>query len=120
MVDTPLGQRIGQAAGAYRREFIFVCTEPAAMFDPTLASCCEDTVLVRGIVDGVLPTDDGLEIIDFKTDSVKADAVETRTVDYKLQMQLYGRALARIWRRPVVRSWLVFLAPRRVIEVVRE
>jgi len=118
--DTPLGRRIREAGNAYRREFLFISAEPAELFDPALQGDCDEKVLVRGIADGVLPGRDGLEIIDFKTDAVEADAVATRAESYRLQMRLYARAVARIWRRSVARCWLVFLAPRRVVEVLQE
>jgi ATP-dependent helicase/nuclease subunit A len=119
-LDTPLGQRIHQAGEAYRREFIFISAEPARLFDPALEGVCEDTVLVRGIADGVLPVDDSLEIVDYKTDAVDPAGAETRAAEYEWQVRLYARAVSRIWRRPVRRAWLVFLAARRIIEVQLE
>jgi ATP-dependent helicase/nuclease subunit A len=119
-LDTPLGRRIRQAGDAYRREFIFISAEPAELFDPALEGSGDDTVLVRGIADGVLPTDDGLEIVDYKTDAVDAAGAQARAADYRMQLSLYARAVARIWRRPVRRCWLVFLVPGRIIEVPLE
>ena len=71
--------------------------------------------MVRGIVDGILPVADGIELVDFKTDAVGADQVEDRSMRYRPQMELYARAMARIWRRPVRACWLVFLAPRKLV-----
>lgn len=119
-LGTPLGRRIRQAGDAYRREFIFISAEPAALFDPALEGSDDDTVLVRGIADGVLPDDDGLEIVDYKTDAVDNVGAEARAAGYRMQLRLYARAVARIWRRPVRRCWLVFLAPGRIIEVPLE
>ncbi|HUU84293.1 MAG TPA: helicase-exonuclease AddAB subunit AddA [Phycisphaerae bacterium] len=116
-LESPLGQRIRQAGDAYRREFIFISTEAGAVFDAALTGASDDTVLVRGIADGVLPTDGGLEIVDYKTDQVDDAGAEARAAEYGLQLRLYARAVARIWHRPVARCWLVFLTPRRIIEV---
>ncbi|MHC4064835.1 MAG: helicase-exonuclease AddAB subunit AddA, partial [Planctomycetota bacterium] len=118
--DTPLGRRIRDAGGAYRREFLFISAESADLFDPALEGTCDERVLVRGIADGVLTDSQGLEIVDFKTDALSPDAVAARADGYRLQMQLYARAVARIWRRPVTRCWLIFLAPRRIVEIPQE
>jgi ATP-dependent helicase/nuclease subunit A len=117
---TPLGRRISRAGPAYRREVSFISAEAADVFDPALEGVCDDTVLVRGIADGVLATEQSLEVIDFKTDAVQAHQVTERAERYRLQMRLYARALGRIWRRPVTSCHLVFLTPRLIIEVERE
>ena len=117
---TPLGQRVRDAGDAYRREFIFISAEPANLFDPSADLSADETVLVRGIADGVLPGGDGLEVIDFKTDAIDEAGVPERVERYTMQMNLYARAVARIWRRPVSRCWLVFLTPRCVVEVPQE
>ncbi|MCH7813382.1 MAG: PD-(D/E)XK nuclease family protein, partial [Planctomycetes bacterium] len=117
---TDLGCRLRGAGSAYRREFLFISTEPAHLFDPALEGTCDERVLVRGIIDGVLPTDDGLELIDFKTDAIAPAAVAGRAERYRMQMNLYAQAVTRIWRRPIRHKWLVFLTPRRIIEVPLE
>jgi ATP-dependent helicase/nuclease subunit A len=115
--DTPLGRRIREAGSAYRREFRFVSAEPAATFDPLIEGECDDRVLVRGIADGVLPGQHGLEVVEFKTDAIDAAHVEERAKRYELQVQLYASAVGKVWGEPVACCWLVFLAPRRIIEV---
>jgi len=117
---TDLGRRIRDAGESYKREFIFISAEPAGLFDPTVDAAAEDTVLVRGMADGVLPTPEGLEVVDFKTDAVQAAALDRRAEEYGMQVRLYARAVARVWRRPVTRCWLVFLGPRRIVERPQE
>jgi len=58
-----------------------------------------------------------LEILDYKTDGISEAMVNDRCEKYRPQLQLYARAVERLWRKPVRRSWLVFLSPRRVVEV---
>ncbi len=48
-----------------------------------------------------------------------ADAVARRAEQYRPQMSVYARAVSRLWKRPVRRCSLVFLAPK-VIHVVTE
>ena len=114
-LSTPLGDRVRAAGEAYRRELKFVTTEPAGYFDSTQAHLQEDFILVRGMVDGILPDDGVVELIDFKTDALGGEDVPGRVDRYRPQMELYARAVARLWRRPVRTAWLVFLAPKIVV-----
>ncbi|HEY3244474.1 MAG TPA: helicase-exonuclease AddAB subunit AddA [Phycisphaerae bacterium] len=114
---TPLGKRLRLAGASYQREFMFLSSEPACLLDPTLGSSIDDELLVRGVIDGILVHDSSLEIIDFKTDAVEHDQLAERAADYRLQMQLYARAAARHWRRPVAKCHLAFVSARDVIEL---
>ena len=115
-VTTPLADSIRRAGTAYRREFRYIALEPLTAFDRSVDARPEDRVLVRGIVDGILPTKDGLTLVDFKTDAIAANEVPDRGERYRPQMTLYARAVERLWRRPVRAICLVFLAPRQVLE----
>ena len=113
--STPLAEAIRQAGKGYRREFQYIAAEAADYFDRSPGIPPGDTVLVRGIVDGILPSEEGIEIVDFKTDSISAEAVADRAQQYRPQMELYARGMARMWRRPVRACWLVFLRPREIV-----
>jgi len=116
-VSTPLAEDIRTAGDSYRREFHYVASESPTMFDETVRPAPGDFVLVRGIVDGILPTTDGMEIVDFKTDHVVGSEIPARVEHYRRQMTLYGRAVSRMWRRPLRGLHLVFLHPRIITSV---
>lgn len=59
----------------------------------------EETVLVQGVIDVYFEEEDGLVLLDYKTDRV-AEAEELRS-RYHIQMELYARALEQITRKPV-------------------
>lgn len=54
----------------------------------------EETVLVQGVIDAYFEEEDGLVLLDYKTDRV-AEAEELR-FRYHIQMELYARALEQI------------------------
>ena len=116
-VSVPLGTAIRRAGAAYRREFQYIATEPAAYFDRSLDPASGDDALVRGIVDGILPTGDGIEIVDFKTDAIRPEDVPVRAERYRPQMELYARAMSRLWGQPVRAGWLVFIGARELVEL---
>jgi ATP-dependent helicase/nuclease subunit A len=115
-VSTPLAESIRRAGPAYHREFRYIAAEPLTSFDRTVDAGLDDRVLVRGIVDGILPTKDGLTLVDFKTDAIAANEVPDRGERYRPQMTLYASAMAALWRRPVDAICLVFLTPRQILQ----
>lgn len=115
-VSTPLAESIRRAGPAYAREFRYIAAEPLTSFDRSVHAMPDDPVLVRGIVDGILPTKDGLTLVDFKTDTVTANEVPDRGERYRPQMTLYASAMSALWRRPVHAIFLVFLAPRLILQ----
>jgi len=117
-VQTPLAESIRQAGGDYRREFQYITAEPPTYFDRSVEAADDDFVLVRGVVDGILPVTGGVDVIDFKTDLIGANEIAARVERYRPQMELYARAVARIRQESVVACRLVFLTPR-VIQAVR-
>jgi ATP-dependent helicase/nuclease subunit A len=116
-VGTPLGRAIREAGVAYRREFMFLAGHSARLFDETLGPEVDERVLVRGIVDGILPRGDGVEVIEFKTDRIEKKGVPEATDGYRPQVRLYATSVEPIFRRPVMRCWLVFLHPREIVEI---
>jgi ATP-dependent helicase/nuclease subunit A len=107
---TAEGRLAARAAGAIRREVPFVYALP-------LGESGEHTI-VRGVIDCLIETADGLVILDYKTDWLadERDLAE-RLGGYQVQLQLYAQAAGAIFARPVTRAALVFLRARRVLEV---
>lgn len=108
--ETPLGRECAAAANHCRREVPFVYALPAIDGgEPTL---------VRGVIDCILERDDGLALIDYKTDRpVNAEDLALRVARYEMQIRFYALAAASIFQRPVRSAQLVFLSGRRVIDV---
>lgn len=79
--------------------------------------------VLEGFIDLVY-RDDGLVIIDYKTDAVPAAALDQRAGFYRPQMAAYAAALAAATDEPVTRCVLVFLSPRgadeRTVEGIEE
>ncbi len=116
-VGTALAKHLRNAGDAYRREFRYISMEAAQRVDPDVPQSCDDQILVRGVVDGILPTPDGLEIVDFKTDRIGPQDVDERTAHYRPQMDAYARAMSKLWRRPVCVARLVFLSAKIIADI---
>lgn len=67
-----------------------------------------EPVLLQGVADAFILEDDGIILLDYKTDRVRtADILRQR---YSLQLQLYADALSEITGRPVKEKLLYSFA----------
>jgi len=74
--------------------------------------------VIEGFVDLLVESDEGLIVVDYKTDAVGGDDEVDRAVErYRLQGATYALALERALGRPVVRCVFLFLrAPAVAVE----
>lgn len=107
----PLGQRI-LTAKELIREYKFSILTDAATFYPDVEG---EQVLLQGVVDAAILEEDGLTVIDFKTDRVTADDAYQRAEIYRGQLETYRMALERIFGRPVKEMILYFLTPGKAV-----
>ena len=59
--------------------------------------------------------EDGLTVIDFKTDRVTAESAAQRAETYRGQLETYRMALERIFQRPVKEMVLYFLTAGKAV-----
>jgi ATP-dependent exoDNAse (exonuclease V) beta subunit len=71
--------------------------------------------VLEGFID-LIYRDDGLVIVDYKTDTVPAVALDRRVAFYRPQMAAYAAALQAATQEPVTRCVLVFLSPGGAVE----
>ncbi|HEY5640651.1 MAG TPA: UvrD-helicase domain-containing protein [Dehalococcoidia bacterium] len=71
-----------------------------------------DGAVLEGFVDLLIETDDGIEIIDWKTDHVKAEDVAERLKQYELQAGLYVHGVQEATGRPVSSVTYVFASAK--------
>ncbi|WP_094603046.1 ATP-dependent helicase/nuclease subunit A [Sporomusa silvacetica DSM 10669] len=97
-----LGRRLMKANEVWR-EMPFSLLLPAEKFYPDLQDCREQ-IFVQGIIDCLFAEDDGLVLIDYKTDSAAgADELVTK---YAAQLSMYALAIERILGRPVKEQYI--------------
>lgn len=76
-----------------------------------------DGITLEGYVDLVFRDDDGLVVVDYKTDAIDAETRAERITHYRIQAAAYALALAEATGEPVVRGVLCFLDPSGATEV---
>lgn len=115
--STPLGQTLRKHASRLRRELPIHFPRDTEAADGSMLVPPDpmDRVMVRGRIDVLIETPAGLEVIDYKTDAITADALAGRVDFYRPQMDLYLHAVHAATGKPVNAVHLVFLAAREIV-----
>ena len=109
---SPLGQRL-RSADKLHREFKFSLLCDAGQL---LDSGSGEEILLQGVVDCCIEDEDGLCIVDYKTDNVKSpEQIRQRALHYASQLGAYATALERIFKKPVKECALYFIRPGQSI-----
>lgn len=114
--DSSLGKEMRQAQreGRLHREQPFVMGYPACeLFEERTE---KDIVLVQGIIDGYYETNDGIVLMDYKTDSLKPGKEKELVERYGRQMQLYRDALEKMTGKKVIKCLLYSFSLSEIIE----
>ncbi|MEY8387168.1 helicase-exonuclease AddAB subunit AddA [Oscillospiraceae bacterium 38-13] len=118
LLASPLAEELRAAEAAGRkplREYRFTLLVPASSYDAQAAP--EDSILLQGVADLCFETEEGLTVVDFKTDHVyTAQEIAARAEHYRPQLEAYSLALTRVLEKPVVRRVLYFLGPGKIVD----
>lgn len=75
----------------------------------------EEPILVQGVIDCLIEENDGLVLIDYKTDTIQGrfqngfDGARPILAErYRVQLEMYGQAITRIWKKPLKEKYLYF------------
>jgi len=112
--ESALGQIILANPTQVKREVPFSLLLPAATLFKGIQESPTDSVLIHGIMDGYVLTNDACYLFDYKTDYVdpqnQTTAIAQIKTRYAGQLNLYSAALAQILKRPVTHQYLYLLS----------
>lgn len=118
--ETSVGQAVLAQPDQLHREVPFSLLIPAKSLFQDFRET-DSQVLIHGIVDGYLETDEGLIIFDYKTDHVNPRAVDRSTAKlverYGGQVNLYATALHQMTGKPVTAQYLYLLDTGTLVAV---
>lgn len=120
--QSELGLRMLQARRVEREvPFSLALTEKEAYADWGEG---EDSVLVQGVVDCLIEEPDGLVLVDYKTDAIHsrfadgfAEAQQVLADRYRVQLDMYARAIEQIWKQPLKEKYLYFFDGGHVLKM---
>ncbi len=111
--QTPIGKKLSSGV-PYLREFKFSILDDGSHYGEGLEG---EKVLLQGVVDCALLEQDGITILDFKTDRVSADTLASVIERYRPQLETYTDALSRIYEMPVKAKYMYFFHLDQFAEV---
>ena len=112
--DSQFGRKIRNSRHVLR-EFKFSVLEDANKYYENVPN---EKILLQGIVDCALIEDDGIVVVDFKTDYVTDKTVESIALGYRPQVKAYADALSRIFCKPMKQAMLYFFSTDTFIDVI--
>ena len=107
--ETPIGQKL-RSGVSFVREFKFSILDDGANYGEGLDG---EQVLLQGVVDCAMIENDGITVLDFKTDYVTEETLSDLVDRYCIQVQTYAQAMARIYQKPIKASYLYFFRLNR-------
>jgi ATP-dependent helicase/nuclease subunit A len=115
LMQSTVGSLLREHHAVLRRELpIYFAIAPQRFAEGTASDDPRDCVMIRGRIDVLVPTKAGLVIVDYKTDRVSREHVESHAETYRSQMQHYREAIETIAGQKVSAVHLTFLTPRVV------
>ncbi len=107
---------IGQQAlkSPVLREFKFTVMQDATVY---FDDATDDKIMLQGVVDLAILEEDGITVVDFKTDRISKDTLHSVANEYFSQVRAYSNALEQIYCMPVKHSFLYFFRTGEYVEV---
>jgi ATP-dependent helicase/nuclease subunit A len=123
LLKSELAQRMFQAKQIHR-EVPFSMGLSAIEVFPDWQKDEQETVLVQGVIDCVFEEEDGLVLIDYKTDAITnrytggfEEAKPIMIDRYTIQLSLYARAIEQIWKKSIKEKHLYFFDGGHLLEI---
>ncbi len=114
---TDLGRRM-LASSDVRRELPFSYALPVEeVYGEHDASLAGESVLMQGVIDCLFRDEQGWVLLDYKTDSLRGRTPQHVADSYRMQLQLYARAIERIWGEPVAESYIFLFDGAHVVRL---
>ena len=101
---SPLGRAV-EKAPVYRQEFKFSVLVPAERYGDGLEG---EQVLLQGVIDCWFEDEDGVTVLDFKSDRLHPGEETRRAEEYRPQLESYAQALEAMLGKAVKRKVLWF------------
>ena len=111
--ETDFGTKLRQGT-EHLREFKFSILDDGVHYGEGLSG---EQVLLQGVVDCALLEEDGITVVDFKTDKVSEETLSELAERYRSQVNTYAEALSRIYQMPVKSRKLYFFRLKRFVDV---
>ncbi|MFT4414877.1 helicase-exonuclease AddAB subunit AddA [Fredinandcohnia humi] len=107
-----------------RREVPFSVAIPASEAYADWSDDQQENVLIQGVIDCIFEDENGIVLIDYKTDSITGrfpggfeEAKPVLEERYRVQLELYSKAIEYIWKKPLTERYLYFFDGGHLLEI---
>ena len=115
---TDLGKRLLSATMVEREIPFSLGVDPTQIYPDWQSQSVEERVLIQGIVDCIFEDEQGLVLLDYKSDRIRNLTDEQLVQRYQLQMDLYCQAIEAIWKKQVDEKYLFFFDELKIIKLL--
>lgn len=110
--QSDIGKKLRYSDVEILREFKFSVLVDAQKYYPEVAN---EKILLQGVVDCALIEDQGITVIDFKSDNIRDIG---QLIDkYRAQVEAYAEAMSKIFERPVIASYLYLFSVGQFVKL---
>lgn len=115
--ESEVGRRL-MNANWVRREVPFSCMLPAGKVYPKAEDGMElEPIMIQGVVDCLFQDENGIVLVDYKTDRIQFEGWEAAAERHRFQLQLYADAIEAALGTKVDEIYLYFFDGSRLIRV---
>lgn len=114
--DGNLGKRLKESAKFEREYDFYMLISPSELGEENIDNI-SDNIILQGIADCFFYEDDGVVLIDYKTDRISKAYVVQRAENYRMQIDYYSRGLSEILKLPVKERYIYFLNCRTTVKI---
>jgi ATP-dependent helicase/nuclease subunit A len=113
-LNSSIGKRLAaaQLSGRLKKEQQFVVGIPARDMD---AGDSDERILIQGIMDAYMEEEEGLVLVDYKTDRIRPGEEKVLIERYQMQMDYYQRALEQMTGKKVKEKIIYSMALKKEI-----
>jgi ATP-dependent helicase/nuclease subunit A len=106
--DTELGRRMAVAPKVQREVPFSYGLRTGDLHDEIDTVTANDKVLIQGVIDCLFEDEQGLVLVDYKTDRVYGLTTEQLKERYMTQISLYAKAVSHIYRKPINEQYVFY------------
>lgn len=105
-ISSPIANRIKNALSVHRESAFVMGLTPYEVYNEPRYKDIDSIILVHGIIDLYFEEEDGIVLLDYKTDYVPDNNPQIIIDRYRIQLELYKRALERNTGKQVKETYL--------------
>ncbi|RKP55211.1 ATP-dependent helicase [Cohnella endophytica] len=115
---TALYDRLCRASRVWREVPFTYGMEAAEAYPAAIEAGSGETVVIQGVIDCLFEEEDGLVLVDYKTDRLAGSTAMEAAENHRFQVEKYGEAVRNIAGKPVKEAYVYFFEGGHVVRLV--